>query len=211
LFKKFISAFVLFFSLSLGCSTDRSPRLTEPHNEKLPISADNSSAVKESHLDRPKIDDDRSKTLDCDDPKGYDVEEGTEPGTNSVKIVRAGTVLRTIKLLTDMESNGFGFNWVKKTKEGFEIAIEYGSRIYYGKRFIFICRHHEFYLSKIRVESFDRQNPEKWSRKVIKVQPNLPLEKFSVTDFMLEGVATKHNRFSIPENHFSRNYRKTGR
>ncbi|MFN2513973.1 MAG: hypothetical protein ABR568_21475, partial [Pyrinomonadaceae bacterium] len=134
------------------------------------------------------VPDEASKTIDCDDPKGYSVEEGTDPGTNSVKIVRGGTVLHTIKLPTGIERNGFGFNWVKKTKEGFEIGIEYGSVIYYGKRFIFICRHHEFYLSKIRVDSFDRHNPERWRWKVIRVQPNLPLEKFLITDFMVEGV-----------------------
>jgi len=124
----------------------------------------------------------------CDDPEGYSVEEGTDPDTHSVKIVSGGTVLHTIKLLTDRERNGFALNWAKKTKGGFEIAVEYGSRIYYAKRFMFICRDHEFYLSKIGVESFDKQNPEKWSRKVIRVRPNVPLEKFSITDFMLEGV-----------------------
>ncbi len=134
------------------------------------------------------VPDEASKTIDCDDAKGYSVEEGTDPGTNSVKIVRGGTVLHTIKLPTDMERNGFGFDGVKKTKKGFEIAIQYGSVIFYGKRFIFVCRHHKLYLSKIRVDSFDRHNPEKWSRKVIRVQPNLPLGKFSITDFMLEGV-----------------------
>lgn len=182
-----MSVFVLFLSLMVGCSTDSSPIPAESPNEKPPVSANNSSAVLESHIERPSIDN-KSSNLNCDDPKGYSVEEGTEPGTNSVKIVRDGTVLHTIKLLTDIERNGFGFNGVKKTKEGFEIAIEYGSRIFYGKRFIFICRQHKFYLSKIRVDSFDRNNPEKWSRKVVRVQPNVPLEKFSITDFMLEGV-----------------------
>ena len=127
-----------------------------------------------------------SQTSGCDD---YSVEEGTEPGTNSVKILRRGEVVHSIRLPTQAERNGFAFNGVKKTKAGFEIAIEYGSRIYYGKTFVFICRHNEFYLSKITVESFDRRNPEKWSRKVIRVQPNVRLEKFSITDFMREGVA----------------------
>ena len=38
---------------------------------------------------------------------------------------------------------------------------------------------------------FDRQNPQKWQQKAVVVQPNVPLEKFSVEDFMLEGVV-KH-------------------
>lgn len=179
---------VLLLSLILGCSTGGSPSRTESHKETLPVSAKDSSAAGESHVDSPSIDDEGSKTLDCEDPKGYSVDEVREENANYVKILRGGTVLRAIKLPTGVERNGFGFNWAKKTKEGFEISIEYGSRIYYGKRFIFICRHHKFYLSKIEVDSFDRHNPEKSSKKVIRVKPNVPLEKFSITNFMLEGV-----------------------
>jgi len=99
--------------------------------------------------------------------------------------------LHTIKLLTEIERPGFGFDGAKKTKDGFEISVQYGTRIFYAKTFVFICRQHRFYLSKIRVESFDRQNPAKQSRKVTNVRPNVPLEQFSITDFMLEGVV-KH-------------------
>ena len=182
---------VLLLSLIVGCATDGPPITTESHNEKPAVSANNSSAVGRSHVERPSVDNKSSKTLRCDDPNGYSVEEGTERGTHSVNIVRDGRVLHSIKLLTDMERNGFGFNWAKKTKEGFEISIEYGSVIYYHKRFIFICRQHKFYLSKIRVDSFNKHDPEKWSRKVIRAQPYVPLEKFSITDFMLEGVVRR--------------------
>ena len=126
-----------------------------------------------------------AKPLDCNDLNGYSLEEGTEPDTHSVKIVRDGTVLHTIKLLSDRELNGFGFNGAKKTKDGFEISIEYGTRIYYGKTFVFVCRQRKFYLSKIRVDSFNRRNPAKWKRRMIRVRPNLPLEKFSINDFTL--------------------------
>src|SRR6266853_4743647 len=147
---------VLMLSLFVGCSTDSSPIMTKSTDEKPPISADNSSAVGESHVDRPNIDDEGSKTLDCDDPNGYSLEEGTVQGTSSVNIVRDGRVLHTIKLLTDIEQNGFAFDGAKKTKEGFEISIEYGSVIYYHKTFMFICRQHKFYLSKIRGGSFNK-------------------------------------------------------
>ena len=181
--NKSISVFVLLLSLIVGCSTDSSLITTESHNEKPPVSANNSSAIGESDVKRSNVDDKGLRTSGCDE---YSVEE--DSGTNSVKIMREGTVLHTIKLLTDLERNGFAFDGVKKTKEGFELAIEYGTRIFYRKNFIFICRHHKFYLSKISVDSFDRRNPEKWSKKVIKLQPKLPLEKFFITDFMLEGV-----------------------
>ena len=183
-----VHAAVVMLSFFVSCSTDSSPVMRKSSNEKSPISANNSLAVGESDVDRPSIDEEGSKTLDCDDPKGYSVEEGTVPGTNSVNIVRGGTVLHTVKLLSDMERNGFGFNGAKKTKDGFEISIEYGSVIYYHKAFVFICRQHKFYLSKLRVDSFNKHNPEKWSKKVIRVRPNVPLEKFFITDYMREGV-----------------------
>ena len=153
------------------------------------FSSGNAQQIGAVHNGKPNaVTDKASQPVDCADPNRYSVESGTEPGTNSVKIVSSGTVLHTIKLLTDVERNGFGFDGVKKTKGGFQLAIEYGSRIFYGKTFIFICRKHKFYLSKIRVDSFDRHNPKKWNSKVIRAQPNLPLEKFFITDFMREGV-----------------------
>lgn len=184
--NRIVVVIVLLLSLIVGCSTDSSPITTESRNEKPPASANSQSTpVQESHLDRPSIDNQSTKALNCDDPKGYSVKEEAEPGIHAVNIVSDATVVHAIKLPTDAEVNGFGFDGVKKTKAGFEIAIQYGTRIFYAKRFIFICKHNRFYLSKITVESFDRQNPEKWSRKVITVRPNVPLEKFSITDFIL--------------------------
>ena len=129
-----------------------------------------------------------SQTIDCSGPGRYSVVEVRDPEANYVNIARGGKLLQSIRLPTDMERNGFGFNWAKKTKEGFEISVEYGSRFYYGKRFNFICKQGAFYLSKVIVDSFDKNNPEKWHKRVMRVTPNLPLEKFSITDFMLEGI-----------------------
>ena len=165
-----MSAHVLVLALSsiLGLSLGYSQQLRTVHNQRPNVVGDKAS-----------------KPVDCD-PNRYTVEE--DPDTNAVKVVSGGTVLHTIKLLSDAERNGFAFNGVNQTKQGFEISIEYGSVIYYGKTFIFICTQHKFYLSKIRVESFNRHDPEKWSRKVIKVKPKLRLEKFQLTDFMQEGI-----------------------
>jgi hypothetical protein len=137
---------------------------------------------------RAAVPDEASKTVDCGKPDGYSVVEGQNPGTNDVNIVADGKVLWSIRLPTGIEHNGFGFNWAKKTKEGFEISVEYGSRYHYAKRFNFICKRGKFYLSNIIVDNFDKADPEKWTTKVIRVKPNLPLEKFLIDDFMLEGV-----------------------
>ena len=161
-----MSMFVLLLLLIVGYSAD---------SAQITVGAPD---VKSSN-----VADNGTKNSGCDD---YRIEEDTD--TNSVKIVRGGKVLHSIKLLTDLERNGFAFDGVKKTKAGFELAVEYGSRIFYRKNFIFTCRHDKFYLTRIGVDSFDRHNPAKSSGKVIRVRPDVPLEKFSITDFMLEGV-----------------------
>ncbi len=74
---------------------------------------------------------------------------------------------------------------VEKTREGFEISVEYGSRYKYKKQFNFICKQGKFYLTKTKTTYFDGANPEttwKVYSKVIK--PNLQLEKFLIDDFM---------------------------
>src|SRR5688572_27771362 len=126
-----------------------------------------------------------SQTLRCGEPGAYSLDVVRDPirEADDVNIVQAGRVLKSIKL-PGQEVNGFSLNRTRKTKAGFEFSIEYGSRIYYYKRFIFICRRNKFYLSRVIVESFDKQNPEKWYKKVSRVNPNLPLEKFEVANFI---------------------------
>jgi hypothetical protein len=63
-----------------------------------------------------------------------------------------------------------------------ELHYSFGSITYSGLLRI------DFFLSKISVDSFDRHNPEKSKSKIITLKPNVPLEKFPITDFMLEGV-----------------------
>lgn len=129
--------------------------------------------------------DSSSQTLRCGDPNTYNIDVVRDQirEADDVNIVQGGRVLRSIKL-PGQEVGGFSLNRTRKTKAGFEFSIEYGTRIYYYKRFIFVCRRNKFYLSKVIVESFDKHNPEKFYKKVSRVNPNLPLEKFEVTDFM---------------------------
>jgi len=131
---------------------------------------------------------DTSKSIDCAAPNSYSVAEVLRGGARYVDIAQGDTVLGSIRIFSDVERNGFALDEARKTKTGFEISVEYGSRYYYHKRFIFICKRHKFYLRKVIVDSFDKHNPEHWWTKVIRVKPILPLEKFFLDDFMLEGV-----------------------
>lgn len=130
-----------------------------------------------------------SKPLDCAALNGYSVGEVLRADVRYVEIAQGDKVLGAIRIFSDVERNGFALDEVKKTKPGFEISVEYGSRYFYHKRFIFICKQHKFYLHKVIVDSFDRHSPEHWWMKQIRIKPMLPLEKFSLDDFMLEGVA----------------------
>lgn len=155
----------LFLSFILGHSAD-SP--SNRHNEKSVGFAN-----------------DRAKALDCADPNGYTLVVARDMirDANDVSIVQGNQVLKIMTLPGQSEVSGFTLNWAKKIKGGFEISIEYGTRIYYEKRFIVMCRRNKFYLSKIRVATFDKHYPEKWSIRVIRVKPNLPLEKFSIDSY----------------------------
>ena len=121
-------------------------------------------------------------------PKGYAVAETVKSGAHYVDIKQGDTVLGSIRIFTDVERNGFALDEAKTTKTGFEISVEYGSRYFYHKRFVFICRRHRFYLSRVFVGSFDKHNPEHWKKTAVRVRPALPLERFILNDFMLEGV-----------------------
>jgi hypothetical protein len=107
---------------------------------------------------------------------------------NGLKVVnlRSGdTAIKTINLPSQSEVNGFSLNWAKQTNEGFEISIEYGSRLYYQKDFGFTCNRNDFYLSKVRINTFDKQNPENsWKEYIKLIKPELPLKKFLVSDYL---------------------------
>ncbi len=71
-----------------------------------------------------------------------------------------------------------------KTKQGFEISIEYGSRYYYEKRFNFICKQKSFYLNQVKTTTFDKANPEtSWKEYNKAIKPSLKLENFLIDNF----------------------------
>ena len=133
------------------------------------------------------------KTLDCNDPEGYSLVMVTDPERESknlgtvprvLNVAVGGDIKAAIKMPTDSDAQNF-MGSTEKTKEGFDITVEYGTRYYYRKQFKFVCKEGDFYLYKVRVESFDKFDPESrenWDRKEIEVNPNLPIRKFSIFD-----------------------------
>jgi hypothetical protein len=142
------------------------------------------------------VENEDSKPLDCSDPNAYSLvvvadpeRESQNPGTAPrVLNIVAGDEIRTaIKVPTDSDAQNFSLSSTEKTKEGFEITIEYGTRYYYKKQFDFICKEGDLYLYKVKVESFDKFDPKsraKWDRKEIEIRPDRPVGKFSIFDYL---------------------------
>jgi hypothetical protein len=110
-----------------------------------------------------------------------------EHDANLIYVTRSETTVETIKLPTGLVVNGFSVNFVKKTKNGFQFSVEYGSRYYYEKTFYFNCRDGKFFLTQLRVQSHDQANPEKTSKNsLVKIRPAVKLERFDISNYMKE-------------------------
>jgi hypothetical protein len=109
----------------------------------------------------------------------------TEDGkSQNVQIIVDDKPKWIIKMPDFEEVNNFAVDAAKKNDKGFEIEVEYGSRYKYDKTFFFIKKDDNFYLSEIRVKSFDGADPEKWSEKAIKIDKQISLDKFEIRKYL---------------------------
>lgn len=102
-------------------------------------------------------------------------------------IVVGGELHASIKVPTDSDAQNFSLREPEKTSEGFKLTFDYGTRYHYDKEFDFICKEGKFYLYKMREESFDGFDAKSMNNptvKEIKINPNLPIEKFSIFDYL---------------------------
>ena len=122
------------------------------------------------------LEDEAPPVVNCGDQDDLDV--AVVDGENRVVNIAVGG-----KLLKTIEVPGFSLGEARKTKEGFDISIEYGSRYYFSKRLMFECKKDGFYLTKIKVESFDKTNPSKWTNKTVMVKPPVSLRDFQLMKY----------------------------
>lgn len=193
---------VWLLSVAVGCSVNNSAKTAHIQNGNADVPRFTSEApaqnppVKSINLNTIVYKNESSKPLDCDDPNGYSLVVITDPERASqnpgtapqiLNVVSGDKVRVTIKIPTDSDAQNFVLNSTEKTKEGFKITFKYGTRYYYEKQLNFICKDGNFYLYKVKVVSFDKFDSvsrKKWDRKEIKVEPNLPIEKFSIFDYL---------------------------
>jgi hypothetical protein len=189
-------------AIAVGCSINNSAKTAHIQNGNADVPRFTSEApaqnppVKNINLNTMVYKNETSKPLDCDDPDGYSLVVITDPERASqnlgtvpqiLNVVSGDKIRVAIKVPTDSNAQNFSLSSTERTKEGFNITIEYGSRYYYKKQLYFICKEGDFYLHRVMVESFDKNDPKSmsnWSRKVVKIKPNLPIEKFSIFDYL---------------------------
>ena len=126
------------------------------------------------------------QVLNCADSDSYSLMVVDDQGRDAQNInVLAGQQVKwTIKLPNNSQFNSFALDSVNKTKTGFEISTEWGSRYLTERGFHFVCRDSKFFLKEIRAGTLDKGNPSKHSIKTIKIDPNVDIEKFDITQYL---------------------------
>ena len=111
----------------------------------------------------------------------YRIYEMTSP-RSKLQFMSRGVARYEIPLPTQSDFQGFAVNWVKRTPTGFDMSVEWGSRIYHEKDFFFVCQNGRFYLERITHSTFDKADPSKWSNS--KRRLKVRLQNFKINDFM---------------------------
>ena len=157
------------------------------------------TAISQNETVAKIIDEKTARTLDCNKPNEYSFIVDENPNQKNdaeplmpkdLKIIIGDETVAKIKL-PNSEAKNFSLNPVGKTKEGFEIKVEWGGGLYhYEIQFNFRCKENYFYLYKVKNENFSTTNPDSgnfWDKKetkVTKIEPNLPIEKFVMLDYL---------------------------
>lgn len=172
-----------FFVLMVACSTNN-----------------NATTFENSPVTRV-VDQKNIRTLDCLNPNEYRFVVVANPNRKKdsdfvipkdLNIVVGDEVIFKINLpKVDSEVKNFKLNSVEKTETGFEMKADGGGDLYHYKiQFNFRCKGHNFYLYEVKKISFSTTNPDSgnfWDKEesqVSRIEPNLPIEKFVMTDYL---------------------------
>lgn len=175
---------VILFLLTAACSANHSATRA---------TAQNAPATK-------AVDEKTARTLDCSNANEYRFDVVLNPNRKKdhdptipedLNIVVGDGAISKIELPKASEAKNFTLDSLEKTEKGFEIKVDWGSRVdHYEIQFNFKCKENNFYLYEVRKDSFSAKNRDsgkfldKKESKVIKVEPNLPIEKFVMTDYL---------------------------
>ena len=172
---------VMFFLLTLACSASKTKTFQ------------NSSVTK-------VVDEKTARTLDCRNATEYRLvvvenpnrKEDSDPVIpKDLNIVVGDDVRSKIELPKESEAKNFSLSALEKTETGFEIKVDWGDGLYHDEiQFNFRCKENNFYLYQVKKVSFSTTNPasgnflDKKEFKVTKIEPNLPIEKFVMMQYL---------------------------
>jgi hypothetical protein len=175
---------VMLFLLIAACAA----------NKKATIAAFQNTSVEEV------VDEKAARTLDCRNANEYSFVTVQNPNRKNdsdplipkdLNIVVGDDVVSKIELPKESEVKNFSLNSIEKTKAGFEMKVDWGGGVYhYEIQFNFRCKKNNFYLYEVTKLSFSTTNIDsgnfldKKESKVTKIEPNLPIEKFVMTDYL---------------------------
>ena len=175
---------VMLFLLIAACAA----------NKKMTIATFQNASVKKA------VDEKAARTLDCRKTNEYRfvrVQNSKRKNDSDplipedLNIVVGDDVISNIELPKESEVKNFSLNSVEKTKAGFEMRVDWGGGVYhYEIQFKFRCKKNNFYLYEVKKKSVSTTNPDsghfldKKESKVTKIEPNLPIEKFVMTDYL---------------------------
>ena len=180
---KFVATYfaVTLFLLTVACSANKTGTLQNPSVTKV-------------------VDEKTARTLDCHNANEYSLVVVENPNRKKdpdpdnpkdLNVVVGDEVISKIELPSESEAKNFSLNAVEKTETGFEIIVEWGSGLYhYEIQFNFRCKEANFYLYEVKKVSFSTTNPasgnflDKKESKVMEIEPNLPIEKFVMTQYL---------------------------
>jgi hypothetical protein len=173
---------VMLFLVTVACSANKSGTTLQ-----------NSSVTK-------IVDEKTARTLDCRNANEYRLVVVENPNRKKdsdpvipkdLNIVVGDEVISKIELPKESEAKNFSLNAVEKTETGFETKVDWGDGLYhYEIHFNFRCKENNFYLYEVKKISFSTTDPrsghflDKKESKVTKIEPNLPIEKFVMTDYL---------------------------
>ena len=100
-----------------------------------------------------------------------------------LKLVKDDIVIQTLPMFTQDDYNGFSVNWIRPTRSGFELSLQYGSIIYFCKVFQFYYKNNNFYLNRIKTVTFNKAKPQKLKTEITKV-PDIALSKLRLSSYM---------------------------
>jgi hypothetical protein len=187
----------LLLSVLMGCSAYNSAKMPSVQNENKTVHNQNSNVPNKNVI----VNNENSKALDCNNPNGYSFRVAENPNRKDdtdhlipedLNIVVSDEIKAKIELpIPDSEVKNFSLNSVEKTKEGVEIKVDWGGgKYYYEIQFNFRCKENQFYLYKVKNENSSTSNPDSgnfWDKtetKETKIEPNIAIEKFVMTDYL---------------------------